>query len=220
MRLRAPRLGAPVGLAVLLALLVSGCGDSSSASDAATGTAQAAAQKFLRDYVQPDGEVVRFDQGNDTVSEGQSYAMLLSLAAGDQATFDKVWHWSADHLQRTDGLLAWQYASGRVVDPQPASDADLLAAWALDLAARRFAAPAYGQDSQRIRNGILATEVASSVIVAGPWAKQKMTVNPSYWTPAAIDRFAHVDPLGWGPVADEVPKLVDAATDERPATAA
>ncbi|MGZ4665119.1 MAG: glycosyl hydrolase family 8 [Frankiaceae bacterium] len=201
-----------MGLTVLLALLLSGCGGSSSASDA-TGQAQAAARKFLQDYVQPNGEVVRFDQGGDTVSEGQSYALLLSLAAGDQTTFDRVWGWSGTHLQRRDGLLAWQYSGGRVVDPQPASDADLLTAWALDLAARRFGAPAYERDSQRVRNGILAAEVTSSVMVAGPWAVQKMTVNPSYWTPAAMDRFARVDSR-WAPVAAAVPKLVDAATKD------
>ncbi len=206
------RLRAPVGLAVLLALLLSGCGSSSSASGA-TGPAQAAARKFLQDYVQPDGEVVRFDQGSDTVSEGQSYAMLLALAAGDQTTFDRVWRWSVTHLQRSDGLLSWQYSGGRVVDPQPAADADLLTAWALDLAARRFGAPGYERDSQRLRNGILATEVTSSVLVAGPWAVQKMTVNPSYWTPAAMDRFARIDSR-WAPVAAALPRLVDAATGD------
>ena len=197
----AMRLRAPVGLAVLLALLVSGCGSSSSASDNATGQAQAEARKFLRDYVQPDGEVVRFDQGGDTVSEGQAYAMLLSVAAGDR-----------DHVRpglalgghatcsAPDGLLAWQYAGGRVVDPQPASDADLLTAWALDLAARRFAAPAYERGQSACPQGHSGRRgCRRSVIVAGPWAVQQMTVNPSYWTPAAMDRFARRrPPLGAG----------------------
>ena len=206
------RLRTAAGLGALFALLASGCSTSSSASDNPTRQAQAEARDFLRDYVQPDGEVVRFDQGGDTVSEGQAYAMLLSVAAGDRDTFERTWRWAVTHLQRPDGLLAWQYAGGKVIDPQPASDADLLAAWALDLGARRFAAPAYEIDSQRVREGILTTEVAGSVLVAGPWAVQPMTINPSYWTPAAMDRFARLDPR-WAPVAAAMPGLIDAATD-------
>ena len=57
-------------------------------SDQAAGSAaaraavvQSAARSFLSRYVDPDGRVVRRDQGGDTVSEGVSYALLLAQVA-------------------------------------------------------------------------------------------------------------------------------------------
>src|SRR6266571_1756749 len=46
--------------------------------------ARSSAQAFLDGYIDPDGRVVRRDQGGDTVSEGQSYAMLTAVALGDR----------------------------------------------------------------------------------------------------------------------------------------
>ena len=88
-------------------------------------------ERFLDRYVDDDGRVVRHDQGGDTVSEGQAYAMLLAVAADDRDRFAQVWDWTRAHLQRGDGLLAWRWAGGRVVDDEPATDADLDAARAL-----------------------------------------------------------------------------------------
>ena len=47
-------------------------------------TARIAGQKFLDDYVEPDGRVVRRDEGGDVVSEGQAYGMLIAVAVGDE----------------------------------------------------------------------------------------------------------------------------------------
>src|SRR5207237_725785 len=55
--------------------------------------AHAEAERFMRRYVDADGRVVRRDQGGDTVSEGQAYAMLLAVALDDRARFDRVWDW-------------------------------------------------------------------------------------------------------------------------------
>jgi endo-1,4-beta-D-glucanase Y len=66
----------------------------------------ASARAFLSRYVAADGRVLRRDQGGDVVSEGQAYAMLVSVAVGDRATFGRVWSWTRTHLQRRDGLLA------------------------------------------------------------------------------------------------------------------
>ena len=46
-------------------------------------TARIAGQKFLDEYVEPDGRVVRHDEGGDVVSEGQAYGMLIAVAVGD-----------------------------------------------------------------------------------------------------------------------------------------
>ncbi len=73
-----------------------------------TYTAVEAGRAFLAGYVDDDGRVVRTDQGGDTVSEGQAYAMLVAVGLGDADTFDAVWTWTRENLQRRDGLLSWR----------------------------------------------------------------------------------------------------------------
>src|SRR3954466_7344499 len=91
-------------------------------------TARIAGQKFLDEYVEADGRVVRRDEGGDVVSEGQAYGMLIAVAVGDEARFRSIWNWSKTHLRRADGLLAWRWADGEVAGPNSAADADLDAA--------------------------------------------------------------------------------------------
>lgn len=67
-----------------------------------------AVESFFAGYVDDDGRVVRHDEGGDTVREGQAYAMLLAVAAGDRSRFHRIWSWTKEHLQRPDGLLAWR----------------------------------------------------------------------------------------------------------------
>jgi endoglucanase len=134
--------------------------------------------------------VVRRDQGGDVVSEGQSYAMLISEAVGDRDTFGRVWDWTRSHLQRKDGLLSSRWAGGAIADRQPAADADVDAAHALVLAGRRFGDPALTRAGKRIARAILARETVTTdlgpVLLAGPWAIRSRVLNPSYFSPAAF----------------------------------
>lgn len=154
--------------------------------------AQAAARRFLDRYVDPDGRVVRHDQDGDTVSEGQAYALLLAVAVGDRRRFADVWRWTQEHLQRPDGLLSFLWRDGEVEDPQAAADADLDAARALALAARRFGDPRYAAAAQRLAAAILTHEVVATgqgelLLAAGPWARSvPYAVNPSYFSPRAF----------------------------------
>src|SRR3712207_2526867 len=97
-----------------------------------------AAERFLDTYMKSDGRVERTDQGGDTVGEGQAYGMLLAAAIGDQRRFDLMWKWTKDNLVQPDGLIAFLWRDGEVVDPKPASDADVDAARALLVASCRF----------------------------------------------------------------------------------
>lgn len=151
----------------------------------------AAAESFLDRYLAADGRVVRADEGGDTVSEGQAYAMLVAQAIGDRDRFDRAWRWARENLQRDDGLLSWYWRDGAVVDPMPAADADLDAAWALALAAERFDDDSYAAEAARIAAAVLDRETVvvagRRVLVAGPWAtRAPMVVNPSYVSPAAF----------------------------------
>ena len=175
---------------------LTGCGGSSSSS--ATGSAapqpadraQAAAEHFLDRYVDPDGRVVRRDQGGDTVGEGQAYGMLMAAAIGDQKRFNSIWTWTQKNLQRSDGLLSFLWGKGHVIDPQAASDADLDAARALLVASCRFHNSTLRQQGLALAKAIMNVEVASvggtPVMVAGPWAiTPTVTIDPSYFSPAS-----------------------------------
>lgn len=170
--------------------------------------AHADAERFMQRYVSPDGRVVRSDQGGDTVSEGQAYAMLLAVALDDRAGFERVWSWTRAHLRRSDGLLSYHWQDGRVTGAQPAADADLDAARALVLAGRRFGSAAYGQQGEALGQAVLDHETAPvagrPVLIAGPWAASDPRVtDASYFSPRAYADLDHARPdLRWSGLAE------------------
>lgn len=153
--------------------------------------------RFLETYVRSDGRVVRADQGGDTVSEGQAYAMLLAVAADDEDAFERIWTWTARNLERPDGLFSWHWSGGKITDEQSAADADLGIAWGLGLAAERFQRAEYRTRARAVADAILSVETTSAdgepVLVAGPWARRfPAIVNPSYFTPDAMTYLAAI----------------------------
>ncbi|MDN3494778.1 glycosyl hydrolase family 8 [Planococcus sp. APC 4015] len=166
----------------------------SPSSDAAPGglDAVSSAEAFLDEWVD-DGRVVRRDEGGDTVSEGQAYGLLAAVVADDEQSFDEIWEWTTDELERPDGLLAWQWDDGAVVDDEPASDADLDAARALVLAGDRFGRDdltAAGSELGAVILDRLTVETAyGRIMLPGLWAAERtpLPYNPSYASPAAFD---------------------------------
>lgn len=158
------------------------------------GAATAQAERFLEQYVSTSGRVVRHDQGGDTVSEGQAWALLLAVALEDQDRAVAIVEWTEAHLARADGLLAWRWADGAVVDDHPASDADLVWAWGLDLAAETFGRPTWGARATATLDALAATSMvptpAGPLLAAGPWATawedDAAVINPSYLWPTAL----------------------------------
>ena len=145
---------------------------------------------FLADWVE-GGRVVRRDQGSDTVSEGQAYGMLIALSLKDEKSFDSLWRWTEKNLQKRDGLLAWRWQNGTVVDGTPASDADLDVARALVIAGKQF-----GRSDLRTAGTRLATAIADTltvqtslgrILLPGPWAATNPhSYNPSYASPVSF----------------------------------
>lgn len=198
-----------IACACLVAL--AGCGSSKPPSQ--QELAQRDAARFLNHFVDSKGRVVRHDQGGDTVSEGQSYAMLLAAASGDRKMFGRVWNWTKSNLQRDDGLLSWHWQNGHVDDDSPSADADLDAAHALALAARRFRQPAYTSEARRIGAAIRATETINTptggVLAAGPWSTPQRLANPSYTDPGAIKALSSTgDGSSWKRLADASTRMV------------
>jgi endoglucanase len=203
-----------VAVGVIALLVAVGCGGGGGETAGRTAApspepqaATAAARHFLDRYVTADGRVQRLDQGGDTVGEGQAYGMLLAAAIGDAPRFDAIWGWTKANLQRSDGLISFLWKDGRVQDPQAAADADLDAARALLVGACRFDRPALRADALALGKAIMAHETASidgaPLLTAGPWAvKPPVTVNPSYFSPAAFAALGAASGDGrWGRLA-------------------
>jgi endoglucanase len=140
--------------------------------------------------VDPAGAVIRRDQGGDVVSEGQGYALLLAYAVGNHQLFATIWDWTRDHLQQEDGLFAYHWRSGQVLDSQPAADADTQIAWALVLAGDAWSVSSYTTAARRVASAIAEKEIGyddegNPTLAAGPWALaegQALQVEPGYWT--------------------------------------
>jgi endoglucanase len=179
-----------------------------------------ASRDFLDRYVDADGRVVRHDQGGDTVSEGQAYALIIAAAIGDEETFRRVWAWTRRELRRDDGLFAWHWAGGAVVGGDPAADADLLIAGALSLAADRFADPELAETASETSDAILEHETAlvgdRRVLVAGPWAIDRGVINPSYAVVPVMSQLWWDGERVWAEVAATSRLTIEQLTREAP----
>jgi endoglucanase len=191
-------------LAIAIVAFVS-CGGSARAD---TELAPAEWVKFRDRFVTADGRVL--DTGNNEVShtEGQGWAMLFAEAADDRPGFDKIWNWTRSNLQRSDNaLFAWRFDPADkktpVADPNDASDGDILIAWALLRASRKWREPDYAEAAKRI-----VTHIRRTLIVGAPGhrtvllpgadgfkSKNHATiVNPSYYIYPAFKDFARLVP--------------------------
>ena len=192
-----------VAIAGLILSTAGGCGSGASNGSGSGGAATPApsdgaspADAFLSTYATSDGRVLRRDQGSDVVSEGQAYGMLVAELAGQPDVARTIWSWTRDHLLTPDGLLAFHAdGQGKILDPQPAADADVLAAYAL----LRYDGPdasSLHTDGHALAAAVLQHETVQDsrgrpVLVAGPWAtKDPATVNPSYLMPSVFSELA------------------------------
>ncbi|WP_394221621.1 glycosyl hydrolase family 8 [Alteromonas gracilis] len=162
------------------------------------------------------GRVV--DTGNDDVShsEGQGYGMLFAVAADDQATFDALWRWTKHTLMRDDGLFSWRYrpcadnSASCIDDPNNASDGEILIAWALLRASKKWGVSAYQQDAsdivRAVEQKLLVEHNNHVLLLPGEYGftseqegKVSMQLNLSYWVFPAITELSTISasPLRW-----------------------
>ncbi|MBC8024071.1 MAG: glycosyl hydrolase family 5 [Burkholderiales bacterium] len=160
-------------------------------------------QQFTKAFVEADGRVVDTGQGRISHSEGQGFAMLFAVHYDDRAAFDRLWQWTRRNLQvRDDALLAWKWeAQAGVTDRNNASDADVLVAWALVRAARKWRHPEYEAAGRRIAQDVrqkLLRRVPHGLVllpaVEGFDKPEGMTINLSYWVFPAFRELARADP--------------------------
>jgi endo-1,4-beta-D-glucanase Y len=149
--------------------------------------------------------VQRPENGNDTVSEGIAYGMLMSVVMADKSTFDGLWGF-AKTKRNGSGLMSWHLdSSGNVMSGAggAASDADEDMAFALLLADKQWGG--YASDATTQIAAILNKEVSSSnVFLPDDSGNQNTDINPSYLSPAYYKAFQTASgQTRWGTVADQ-----------------
>ena len=185
-------------------------------------------------FIEPDGRVNRPNDNNDTVSEGQAYAMLRAVWMNDRETFDKCYKWTENNLSRFetkgDNLLAWHWKDGQVIDWMPASDADIDYALALIFADARwknhipFKTMNYSLKAKQILSNILNLETystSSGRLYLAPWIitgaadANSFPVNPSYYSPAHFRIFyEYTKDTRWLKLADTTYYVLNCLTQE------
>ena len=123
--------------------------------------------------------------GNETVSEGIGYGMLMAVGNDDQSVFDKLWAYYKAHEDK-NGLMNWKInaCDSGYTGQYAATDADEDAAMALVQADAKWGG--YKTDATTLINAIKKSETAagppSNLLpgdAPGGWAAG--TVNPSYF---------------------------------------
>lgn len=181
---------------------------------------------YANRFLDQQGRVIDHNAGDRTTTEGEAYAMFFALVANDQPRFDKLVEWTENNMAQGDLTLhlpAWSWGkapdgSWKVLDPNPAADADLWMAYALCEAGRLWKVERYTKLG-RLMAGRVAHEEVVTIPGVGitilPGAQgfhpdpNTWYLNPSYLPPSLIAYFAKVQPLApWRQVLDSLPALV------------
>jgi endoglucanase len=189
---------------------------------------------YRQRFIQSDGRVIDWESDARTVSEGQAYALLRAVMADDPVTFEKTLRWAELNLKRPgeqgDNLWAWKWGrqpdgNWGIIDGNFASDADIDAATALILAARRWNRPDYQSLAQEKLADLwefstlvlpsLATQASPRYLLPGPLAAfqpgpGQIYLNPSYLAPYAFRLFAQIDPeRNWMALVESSYRVLD-----------
>lgn len=163
-------------------------------------------ENYKKNFMTKDGRIMDPEKNNITTSEGQSYMMLKSLIVGDRKTFDLVYKWSKNNLQRKDNLFSWLWGENKnkeykTLDYNSASDADIDIAFALLAAYEKWGNYKYIEEAKPIIRAIWDKETKrfGNYLILMPGAEQtkfnKDEINPSYFNPYAFRSFQKYDEL-------------------------
>ncbi|WP_235919495.1 glycosyl hydrolase family 8 [Aureimonas psammosilenae] len=159
-------------------------------------------------FVSPEGRVIDDVNGGISHSEGQGYGLLIAVAADDRAGFERMLGWTrAELFVRGDDLAAWRWdpnATPHITDRNNATDGDILIAWALYRAAKRWDRPKWRNEARAIVEAVMAKTTAPSAFgtVMLPGAQgfkaedqpDGPVVNLSYWVFPALEELGEISP--------------------------
>jgi hypothetical protein len=195
--------------------------------DVAAPQVRAAYDRWKSEAMVADGaggflRVRRWEDGDDTVSEGIAYGMLAAVYMNDQTTFDALWEYGRLHTNK-NGFMHWRIsAAGVEIDHTGggigyeqrggATDADEDMAWALVMAHHQWGGHgALDQDyltlAREMIDRIWRHEVdhnGGKVLKPGDlWGGWTVT-NPSYFSPAFYRVFGRItgNEGAWNEVID------------------
>jgi endo-1,4-beta-D-glucanase Y len=142
--------------------------------------------------------VQRPENGNDTVSEGTAYGMLIAVYMNDPVLFAGLWtYWQQPQNETAGNLETWNNTGGS----GSATDADQDAAFALLEAGKRFSNSAYTTAGTTMVQNIWAHDIDPTSHLPRGGSNYTGTTgtnvldntNPSYFAPAYYPTFQAVD---------------------------
>lgn len=172
-------------------------------------------------FVAPEGRSVDPLQGGRTTSEGQGYAMLLAVAYDDRPTFDALWRWTLANLSiEGETMFRWRWNPGAQEQERAhATDGDILIAWALLRASRKWNVKRYSDAAieklKILQDPKLLVDVdGRRYFLPGRFGFRKddgsAVVNPSYYVFPAFQEFSEVNFHGaWGAQLDVGLRLIE-----------
>lgn len=183
-------------------------------------------ERYTQSVLDVQGRVVDHVGGDRTTSEGQAYGLFFALVDDDRTHFDKILNWTEANLAGGDLTLrlpAWSWGknvdgSWKIIDPNPASDADLWLAFDLLEAGRLWREPRYEKLGTIVLSRISQTEVVEvpglgTTLLPGPTGfhsdPNTWLLNPSYLPPQVLARLACAMPEGpWKSILTSMPQLL------------
>ena len=172
----------------------------------------------------PPAPVIRPENGNDTVSEGIGYGMLIAVNMNDKTTFDNLYSYWKGHKgagSGTAGLMTWCITNGGFSNCSSsggsATDADEDAAFALIQAGKVFGGGTYASDAAGLISDIWAKDIDATNNLptygsnaGNTTSASNSPTNPSYFAPAYYRIFATIDSgHAWGSLADNCLKVIN-----------
>lgn len=185
-------------------------------------------ESYVKGFIDQQGRVIDHTGSDRTTSEAQAYAMFFALVANDKSHFDKLLAWTQANLAQgdlTERLPAWNWGKTpdgqwRVLDPNPASDADLWMTYDLLEAGRLWRDASYTKIGTAMAERIAKQEVAllppscasGPLLLPGPQGfhpdDYTWIMNPSYEPLPVLQYLASRMPQGpWAAMVKELPRF-------------
>lgn len=179
---------------------------------------------FKQKFISQDGRVIDTQNQQISHSEGQGYGMLLAVKYDDLSMFKKLWQWSQNNLQiREDKLFAWKFGENesglwKVLDDNNATDGDVLIAWALVAAGKRWHTYSYITQAKVIQADIIQKTLIDYrerlfllPAAYGFTHGNRIRLNPSYLVFPAYQALANQFSGPWQRLIEDGQWLVEAS---------